>query len=246
MALTEPRSRCNGAWSNVLEWDPVNVRRGNRFQPIEERKLEPSLRILASRLPGASLGVHAVAEFAGSVGVADLVAVTRAESDLKARFEIDVAPLNSLALASVAAAVPVGRVTTASQVATAVGTSEEQATRRLRQLMAEGAIEKTRSGYRRHRALRPVGRMYAFEGKVADWRQAFSQAIRYGQWADATAVVLLHSPKELGIVRDHARQLKVGLAVGEKWLVRPVIQNPNPGARLLASERLVAALAGGR
>jgi hypothetical protein len=70
-------------WDSLYEWPPAHVPAGRRFEPVAERALEPVVRGLASRLPGNSAGVLATAQFAGPSGIADLVAVTRAQELLQ-------------------------------------------------------------------------------------------------------------------------------------------------------------------
>jgi DNA-binding transcriptional ArsR family regulator len=232
----------HSGWDSLYEWPPAHVPAGRRFEPVAERVLEPIVRDLASRLPGSSAGVLATAEFAGPSGIADLVAVTRAQELLPARLEVGVPVLSSLSDTSVIAAVSLRRSTTASEVAQAVGMSEAQVARRLRQLRDIGVLTEYQGGYRRHPAFVPVGRMYAFEAKVSDWRRATAQALRYARWADAAGIVLLRPPRDLEGLQAHARALRIGVAVGSRWLVRPVLQPVSPGLRLLASEMFIASL----
>lgn len=239
--LSRPRAS-QAAADSLYEWNPAYVPPGRRFEPVAERALEPVLRDLASRLPGNSLGVLASAEFAGPAGVADFVAVTRAYELLPARLEIDVPVLDSQSDASVVAAVSSRRRTSLTDVAERVGMSETQTARRLRQLCELGAIAECQGSYRRHPALAPIGRMYAFEAKVSDWRQATAQALRYARWADAASIVLLRPPRDAEILRVYARSLRIGVAIQHRWLVRPTLQPTSPGLRLLASEMFIATL----
>lgn len=240
-ALSKPGADHSGL-RGLTEWTPAFVPAGRRFEPIAERALEPAVKDLASRLPGSSAGVLATSQFAGPAGIADLVAVTRAQDLLGARLEIGVPALSSLSDTSVVTAVSLRRHTTASQVAQAIGMSEQQAARRLRQLKEAGVVTECRDGYRRHPAFVPIGRMYAFEAKVSDWRQATAQALRYARWADAAGIVLLNAPRDREGLQTHARALRIGVAIGNRWLVRPVLHRVSPGLRLLASEMFVAAL----
>jgi hypothetical protein len=230
----------SGGTNSLYEWPSAYLPPGRRFEPVAERALAPVVKDLASRLPGNSSGVLATAEFAGPVGIADLVAVTRANELLPARIEVDVPVVNSLSDASVIAAVSPRRWTMVSDVTQAAGMSETQAIRRLRQLRDAGALIEWQASYRRHPALVPIGRMYAFEAKVSDWRKATAQALRYARWADAVGIVLLRPPRDLEGLRAHARSLRIGVAIGNRWLVRPVLQPVSPGLRLLASEMFIA------
>jgi len=240
-ALSKPPVR-HSHLHGYYEWKSKSAPPGRRFEPIEERVLEPTVRELASRLPGSSSGVLATAEFAGPVGIADLVAVTRAQERLEERLRLGIPPLSRRADTSVVAAVAVRRATTASSVSKALGVSEVQATRRLRQLSDAGVLSQNGNGYLRNPVFIPIGHMYAFEAKVSDWRQAIAQAMRYARWADAAGIVLLRPPKDLESLKVHARALRIGVAVEDRWLIRPVLQRASPGLRLLSSEMFVAAL----
>lgn len=241
-ALATPVVSYSGGGNSLFEWPPAHVPAGRRFEPVAERVLEPVVKDLASRLPGHSLGVFATAEFAGPAGIADLVAVTRAQELLQARLEVDVPILNSLSDASVIAALSPRRWTSVFDVVRTTGTSEAQAIRRLRQLRDVGAVIEYQDSYRRHPALVPIGHMYAFEAKVSDWRRATAQALRYARWADAVGIVLLRPPRDLDNLRSCARSLRIGAAIGNRWLVRPVLQPVSPSLRLLASEMFIAGL----
>jgi hypothetical protein len=227
---------------NLREWSPTVHVPGKRFMPVQERELDPALRSLAARLPGARSGVVVTAEFPGADGLADLVAVTHSATALAARMELPAQSITGVADASVAAAVAVRRTTTAATVAGRTGMTIRQAERRLRALTTDGLLTRSGAGFRRDAAVVPIGRLYAFEAKVSDWRGGMRQALRYGGWADASAVVLLNPPRDLGEARETAARFGLGLAVSDRWLVRPRIHPVAPGPRLLASERLVETL----
>lgn len=228
--------------STLHELPAASVPAGRRFEPVAERALEPIVMDLAARLPGNAAGVLATAQFPGPAGIADLVAVTRAQEFLCRRLEVGIPALNSLADASVLAAVPLRRVASAMDISKTTGMSPGQVTRRLRSLRGVGAVTECGDGYRRDPALVPIGRMYAFETKVSDWSRGVAQALRYARWADAAGIVLLNAPKNIEGLHAHGRALRIGVAIGRKWLVRPVLQPVSPGLRLLASEMFVAAL----
>lgn len=239
--LTAPTIGHRGV-DSLYEWTPSYTPPGRRFEPVAERALEPVVRDLASRLPSSASGVLASAQFAGPTGVADFVAVTRAQEILPLRIDVDLPTISNLSDASVVSAIPVRRRIAPLDVAQAVGMSEAQTTRRLRQLRDTGAVIEYQGRYRRHPALVPVGHMYAFEAKVSDWRQATVQALRYARWADAAGIVLLKAPRDLERLKMHARSLRIGVAIGNRWLVRPALQPVSPGLRLFASELFIAAL----
>lgn len=224
----------------ILEVKPGVHRPGRRFEPSWERELDPALRSLAANLPGAEDGVLVTPEFPGPDGIADLIAVTSFERALAARVSSGLPPLEHLTDSSIVAAVPAGRTVRADSVARTVGMTAAQAERRLRSLAALGFIHPVGSGYRRDPAVAPIGRMYVFEAKVSDWRAAARQALRYGTWADAASIVLLRERPDGDESLAMARSLRLGLAVRDRWLLRPTLHKPLRGPRLLASERLLA------
>lgn len=216
-------------------------RSGRRFEPTAERVLHPALGTLAASLPGARGSLLTFDEFPGPVGMPDLVAVTRADAALYTRIEAGIAPVTSAADAAILSTVAIRRTTTVQTIRKCLGvTSGDQIERRIRRLLTTNALQSCGRGYRRNPALVPLGRMYALEAKVSDWQRAMAQALRYVRWSDAAAVVLLDPPKDLNPAREQARQLQLGLAVRDQWLVRPVLRPTTPGLRLLASETVVA------
>lgn len=232
--------------TNLLEAEPARVRAGRRFEPIQERELDNPLRQLASKLPGAKNGVYVLPEFVGASGVADLVAVTRADLDLRDRLETQIPFLGTLTLATVAASIPMTRTISLGRLSHALHMSARQVSGYIRELESTGAVMKTGSCYRRDKSLRPIGRMYAFEAKVSDWKRALGQAVRYSSWADAGSIVLLRPPADVASVMAHVRAMNVGLAVGSTWIVRPritpLLSPTHAGGRLLASERFAESL----
>jgi len=233
--------------SKLFEASPAKVRAGRPFEPLKEKELEVPLRILAARLPGSRDGVYVTPEFVGSNGIADLVAVTRAEPALQLRLIGGLPFLDNLSIATIAAAIPIGRPISTEALSRRLHMSPRQVAVYCRELESMGIICRRGIGYRRDFSIRPVGRMYAFEAKVSDWSRAMGQAVRYSSWADAAAVVLLRTPAHLDKVAGHARAMRIGLAIGSSWIVRPRITGPSApahaGARLLASERFVQSVA---
>ena len=213
-------------------------RPGRRFQPTVERLLDDDLRFLAARLPGAGSGLLLAPEFVGPVGVADLVAVTRSGPALGARLRSQVPFATNVTDCAVLAVLSARRVHTDEFVANRLGMSFEQARRRLASLTARGMTARSGRGYVRDAVLSPLGRSYSIEAKVSDWRRGLSQALRYSSWSDASAVVLLNPPRDLGEATERFRSLGIGLAVRDRWILKPTIGRSDPGLRLAASERL--------
>ena len=220
----------------------AKVPRGKLFEPIEEVALHPVLRQLAMRLPGASRGVLMVPEFVGPYGVADLLVVTYVGDKLANRLALGIDPLLSeLDAALVVVAHPL-KPRTISELAAAVGRTERAIRRRVSGLVSRGALVETTAGYMKPSALRPVGRLWALEAKVSDWRRGVGQANRYGVWADGSALVLSRVTNEADVISSASR-LGLGVAHGPRWLIRPTLRPQNDATRLWASEHLIAALA---
>lgn len=215
-----------------------SAQRGRRFAPIRERALEPALRSIALRLPGAAEGLVLAPEFRGARGVVDLLAVTRAGSKFIDRTNLGAPYITSEADSAVLARLSPRVTRSPGNLARAVGMTDRQTLTRLRALAREGAAEQVGNGYRRLPGFDPIGRAYALEAKVDDWRKGLSQAMRYASWADAAGVVLLVEPPNLAAVRARFRALRIGLAIGDSWIVRPVIGRPDPGRRMALSEQL--------
>jgi hypothetical protein len=232
------RTRLEG---RVQERAPQRSRPGRRFAPTIEQQLGPVLRNLASRLPGAAAGVTVIAEMAGPSGLPDLVAVP-VSPQLAARLALPCLPLLTWSDARTAAACSITRAWSVSTLARRLDADEVALRRRLRRLVAQGAIEASSSGFRRVPDLQPVGRLYALEAKVDDWSAGLSQALRYGGWADASAAVLGQLPRDCSKAVTQASDLGLGLALGARWLVRPRLRRLALARRLWASEHVVAAL----
>lgn len=211
-------------------------RPGRRFAPTVERLLDEDLVTLAMRLPGAAEGLAVVHEFPGGRGVADVVAVTRWQEQLQQRISLQLPYLRNETDCTVAAALSPNQTRTVRGLSKRLGMSDEQVLRRIRPLVAAGYVEVHASGYRRVRGLEPIGRAYALEAKVSDWRQGISQALRYSTWCDTAAVVLLKPPRDLAEVKARCSGLGLGLAAGGRWISRPRLGRPHSGLRLAMSE----------
>lgn len=212
--------------------------RGQRFEPTTERELDEDLRTLASGLPGANEGLLGVVEFQGPRGVPDLLVMSRGSASLRHRLESGAPFIESLADCAVVAALNVKRPVTGSSVASVTGMSLEQVERRLRALTHTGLVVQNGLGFCRRADLEPIGRTYAFEAKVSDWRRGLDQALRYSAWCDASSLVLLRAPADMRGLIEHCTRLDIGLAVRDDWVRRPRLGRPQRDLRLAASERL--------
>jgi hypothetical protein len=177
-------------------------------------------------------------EFRGARGVVDLLAVTRVGDKFTERTRIGAPFVTSEANSAVLARLSPRVTRSPRYIARAVGMTERQTLTRLRVLARTGAAAQVGSGFRRRVGFDPIGRSYALEAKVDDWKKGLSQALRYASWADAAGVVLLVAPQNLTSVKARFRALKIGLAIGDSWIVRPVIGRPDPGRRMALSEQL--------
>lgn len=182
----------------------------------------------------------AAAEFAGASGIADFVVATHFESAARDRVASGVPFVRTVGDADLLALIPLGRHVALDTVAVRRGVAPNQVRRTLARFARQGWVEERAGLYVRNRVLQPIGRLYALEAKVADWRRGLAQAIRYSTWSNAAGVVLLKQPKDLQSAVRSAKSLHLGLGVNGKWLVRPRLHRNSSGARLLASEALVA------
>lgn len=235
LALTAARD-CEIPASHALrEISPDSVP-GRRFEPTVERSLDGDLVTLAMHLPGAGEGIAIAREFPGGRGIADVVAVTRWQDGLDRRMATGLPFLRNQMDCSVVSVLSANLTRSPRTVGKKLGMSDEQVVRRLRSLIATGHVEAHGSGFRRAPGLEAIGRAYALEAKVSDWQQGISQALRYSTWCDAAAVVLLRPPRDLDDAKDLCSGLDLGLAVGDRWVMRPRIGRPHPGRRLAMSE----------
>lgn|SRR5450759_204358 len=216
-------------------------RAGQRFQPMAERDLHPTLRDLAGRLPGAANGVVVIADMPGPAGLPDLVAVPLT-AKLATRMDSVCPPLLAWADARLAAGCSTTRPLSVATLARRLSTDVDSTRRRARRLSRSGALIECGSGFVRAQELEPIGRLYALEAKVDDWSGGLGQALRYGAWADASAVVVGKLPRDHSRAVSLASQLGLGLALGPSWLVRPRVRRLALARRLWASEFVVAAL----
>lgn len=230
--------------ARVHEQASLSGRPGRRFAPEAERELEPVLRGLAARLPGAVRGVSVIAEMPGPAGLPDLVAVPLTPA-LAQRLTYWSPPLLSWPDVRLVAAASVNRPLTVSVLARRLTTSEQGIRRHVSRLVHCGALTLTESGcVLRPAAIKPVGTLYALEAKVDNWSAGLDQALRYSAWADASAVVVSRLPRDHSKAVTLARTLQLGLAHGPRWLVRPMVRRLEFARRLWASEHVVAALTG--
>lgn len=217
-------------------------RAGRRFAPIAEKELRSDALRAVRGLPGAYRGFSVFAEVAGPYGIPDFLAVIGDPLVLESRVALGVSPLlNEIDAGIVAhATARLGRTTTG--FAERLGWSVETIDRRLPGLLRSGALLDVGGRYVRPAALVPIGRLYAIETKVRDFRRALRQARRYALWCDNYVIVMPSlSETSLTAAVDAVARDRGGLVVAGKWVQRPSARRLSRGPKLWGSEHLVAA-----
>jgi len=218
-------------------------RAGRRFEPVRELELSNDALTAARTLPGAHRGVRILLETAGPLGVPDVLAVVGPLSVLDERLALDVPPLLNQVDAGVVAAAAASAPRTLATLARRLGWPEDTLERRLPHLLRSGALLQTgRDSYVRPEALRSVGRLYAIETKVKDWRRALRQARMYSVWSDSYVIVMpsLGSGSLPGLLAAVAAD-NGGLMLDGEWVRRPRLFRRSPAQRLWGSEHVIAA-----
>jgi hypothetical protein len=197
----------------------------------------------AKSLPNAHRGLRVILETAGPFGIPDVVAVVGPLGLLNRRLKLNVPPLlNEIDAGIVASATPkAGR--SASALSSLLGWSEDTVQRRIPGLVRRGALVRVADDrYVRPRDLQPVGRLYAIEAKVRDWRRALRQGRRYGVWCDSYVIVMpeLSTTSGENLLAAVASDAG-GLMLGGRWVRRPRLRPKTNAQRLWGSEHVIAA-----
>jgi len=183
-------------------------------------------------------------EAAGPFGVPDLLALVGSRHLLARRQTLAVPPLLNQIDAGVVAAAASRAPRRPDALAKRLGWPVESVTRRLPELVRAGALMPAGAdSFVRPAELQPVGRLYAIETKVKDWRRAIRQARAYHVWCDSY-VIVMHSVStgSLAQVVSAVRADGGGLMVAGRWLQRPRIGRRSFAQRLWGSEHLLAAM----
>jgi hypothetical protein len=218
-------------------------RAGRRFEPVRELELSHDTLRAAQTLPGAHRGVRILLETAGPFGIPDVLAVVGPLNALDERLALKVPPLLNQVDAGVVAAAAPSAPRALPTLARRVGWPEDTVARRLPHLLRTGALLRTsRDSYVRPAALRPVGRLYAIEGKVKDWKRAVRQARTYSVWSDGYVIVMpeLGSGSFSGLLEAVSAD-RGGLMINGKWVRRPQLAHRPQAQRLWGSEHAIAA-----
>jgi len=229
---------------SVFEVRSSVARAGRPFLPDAELELLPALSAAARRLPRSPDSVLlVVAECPLPLGIPDVLAVVADRTRLAARFTSDISPLLAQQDARVAAACGIRRPTSLASLSSVTGVSDRHTRTIVKRLERAGAITRFGSGWLRDPVLVPVGRTYALEAKVSDWRRGLAQCLRYSTLADATALAI-------GVLPSRAREealraaadVNVGVFFNGRWIVRPRISRLAPDRRLWVNEHILSAL----
>jgi hypothetical protein len=217
---------------------------GRRFEPVHERLVDPDLRAAADRLrlPAGSLN-FLIPECRMPIGLPDLLVASLDQAAVLRRLAVGAPPILSEPAMRVAAHLSATRPTMVDSLTASLGSTKRQGRRALLGLAKLGAVRREGDQWFRAAGFEPVGRTYALEAKVDDWRSGLDQCLRYGAYVDSTTLVLPRMSEKVRMTAvDRFSALGVGLFVGGKWLVRPRLSKLKGAKRLLASEYVLAAL----
>lgn len=206
----------------------------------------PAAHRACRALPGVQQGMTLISEMAGPWGIPDLTAVVGRKDLINARLSSPVAPLLHEVDAAVTAVAHPKRAATPAQFARALSWPEETVRRRLTALRRSGALLAVGDDrFVRDPSLQPLGRLYAIEAKVRDWRKALNQVRGYTVWADSYVLVMgpLSADARAELLREVSAD-GAGLVLDGRWLRRPSVHPIAPAKRLWASEHVIAALRG--
>lgn len=228
--------------SLVLE--TARPRAGRRFAPSHELELEDDAVRAAHGLPGAHRGLLLLREASGPFGVPDLLAVIGSSAKLTRRLELAIPPLLNQIDAGITSVATPRAPRSPETLARRLGWTSESVRRRLPELLRSGALIRVgRDSYVRPDALQPIGRLYAIETKVKEWRRAVRQARTYSLWCDSYVLVMGSlGTTALAQVAEAVAADGGGLMVNGLWVQRPVLARRHAAQRMWGSEHLVAAL----
>lgn len=219
---------------------------GRAFVPTEELDVQARLPELAGRLPGVGARSLLITECVGPHGVPDLVVLVGDGAALERRLASGLPPMTNELDAEILVRLSASSGVWLDEILAAIPASTPRVVkRRLTQLEGVEAIRRTRVGaYVRRSEFRPLGRTHALEAKVSDWGRAIRQALGYASWCDYVSVVLGKTPRSVDGVASQMASHRLGFAVGEEWIAKPVARRLQlPAARrLMATEYIVTNL----
>lgn len=219
-------------------------RHGRRFVPVAEAALVDDAIAAARGLPHAHRGLAVIAEMTGPFGVPDFVAIVGSPDRLAARAALAVPPLLNEVDAAIVSALAPRAARSAETIAAALGWPMSVIDRRLPGLLRTGAVIEPRPGrFVRPEELEPVGRLYAIETKVSDWRRAMLQGRRYRLWCENYVIVMPGLSDSTGLRAGEAiAQDGGGLVAAGSWVSRTRAYDLPAPRRLWGSEHALAAV----
>lgn len=220
-------------------------RAGRRFEPTHELALLDDAINACAGLPGAHRGVSVIAEMSGPFGIPDMTALVGPTETLHARMTLSIPPILNEIDAGIIGVAHDKQGRSSTLLAQKLGWPVDTIARRIPGLVRSGALIETRQDrYVRPAQLQALGRVYAVEAKVRDWRRALRQVRTYSAWADSYVLVMGSLPfTALEQLKPAVLGDGGGLLVDGRWQARPRLHTHPPGRRLWASEHyLVAAM----
>ena len=225
-----------------VSWGPASPVIGRPFAPKAEAELMPGIVAAALTIIRRGCRVHLLPELRGPHGVADLVVLQARDSVLANRLATGVPPLLNQLDAAIVATLAPREPKTLYEVSLELRCEERHLAPRVERLRRIGAIGITGMGFVRPAALAPLGRLYAFEAKVTDWKKGCLQAADYAAWADSATFATGRLPRDRSAVLELATTLRLGVIEDRTWVRQPELEAPTAPMRLWASEHALAAL----
>lgn len=237
-------SLSTGTLQHAVEIQSNLSRPGKPFTPVAELDVLPALRSAARKLghkPNAL--TLELPESPLPVGVPDLTVLFADPYKLESRLRSDVPPILSEQEVRIVAACGPSRAQSIESLVRVTGVSERQTRRLIAGLVAKEALWATTRGWLRAAELEPLGRSYALEAKVSNWRSGVAQCLRYASYADAAGLALGDSSARVQAAAiEFAKRNHIGLFINDRWTVKPrMLKIPN-SRRMWVSEHFVAAI----
>lgn len=231
----------------MLEVATSSPRAGRRFEPVQERELHRDALAAVRDLPGANRGLVVIPEFAGPLGIPDFTAFVGDIDRIRHRNRLDVQSVVNELDAGIVSVTHLRRPSSAQAIADALGWPLQTVAGRVRSLVRRRVLlEVSTSRYVRPEALKPVGRLFAIEAKVDDWRSGLRQVRTYRVWADSYVLVMgeLSERVESDLTAE-VRKDNGGLVIAGRWRVRPRIGQVAARRRVQAWEMFTRAARNG-
>jgi hypothetical protein len=226
--------------------DTVTPRHGRRFEPLQELALHATAIAASECLPNAKSGLTIVRELVGPIGIPDFTALIGNPARVLQRQRSNVPTLTNEIDAGIVASLNPSAGRSLDWTASQLGWPKSTLQRRVGLLLKMGAVHHV-GGERfvRDESLGTLGRIYAVEAKVDDWRSALRQVRTYRVWADSYLLVMGPlTDRVLAQLVPEVAHDRGGLVVDGKWLLRPRLGHVAPARRIQAAEAFAASTIG--